>query len=183
MKADESAALQAAVTVLAIEDVCVRRLSAVLEPGFEPSYDSDLDKLIVAMKHQVKRFEVIALDNAEEHSIQRYRVFIDLGVRWSRPPHEEAADVEDDSGVGYSRALSDDLDAVATIEAEMMAEYAMSEDPGGEALDVFARRNASYHVWPYWRELVSSQCLRMNLPKVTLPIRQFAMNADQAADR
>ena len=71
----------------------------------------------------------------------------------------------------------------AVIEAEMMAEYAMATNPGHGALDVFARHNASFHVWPYWRELVSSQCLRMSLPKLVLPARQFASNSAEPAPR
>lgn len=58
----------------------------------------------------------------------------------------------------------------------MVAEYRMSEDPGKESLKEFALRNASYHIWPYWREYLMGQCLRMNLPKVILPAVQFAQN-------
>jgi hypothetical protein len=62
----------------------------------------------------------------------------------------------------------------AVISGLMVAEYDMREDPGEDALKEFALRNASYHVWPYWRELLASQCQRMNLPKLVLPAVQFA---------
>ena len=61
----------------------------------------------------------------------------------------------------------------------MVAEYQMDGNPGAEALKVFALKNASYHIWPFWREYLSSLCLRMNLPKVVLPIRQLASNHDE----
>jgi hypothetical protein len=31
--------------------------------------------------------------------------------------------------------------------------------------------NASFHLWPFWREYVVSQCNRMNLPKISIPMR------------
>lgn len=183
MSPAEGQALQDAINVLSIEDVCVRALHARLEPEFEPSYDTALERLEIAMKHVVTRFEVVEFENSTAESVRRYRVFIDLGVRWRRPNETGVAESRDqghaEPGGTYISVGEDDPNAVATIEAEMMAEYAMAEDPGSDALDVFARRNASFHVWPYWRELVSSQCSRMNLPKVALPMRQVAANANE----
>ena len=49
----------------------------------------------------------------------------------------------------------------------------MSEHPGDEALEQFVLHNASFHIWPYWREYLASQCLRMNLAPITAPMRQF----------
>ncbi len=70
---------------------------------------------------------------------------------------------------------------MALIEATFVAEYMLSSIPENEALNAFALNNASYHVWPYWREYLMNQCLRMNLPKVIVPITQFARNADHDA--
>lgn len=58
----------------------------------------------------------------------------------------------------------------------MVAEYRMTEDPGKDSLKAFALRNASHHVWPYWREYLMGQSLRMNLPKLILPAVQLARN-------
>jgi deoxyribodipyrimidine photolyase len=183
MNREESAALQRAIDALSIEDVCVRSLHASIENGFEPAYDADLDSLEIALKHVVKRFELFELESAEQAGTQRYRVFVEFGIRWSRPVREvpDAAAATDATAI--DEVPEDDPNVVAVIEAEMMAEYAMGTNPGHEALDVFARHNASFHVWPYWRELVSSQCLRMSLPKVVLPARQFASNSAEPAPR
>lgn len=69
----------------------------------------------------------------------------------------------------------------AVIEATFLAEYLIEGEPGQKALDAFALKNASYHVWPYWREFLMSQSMRMNLPKVALPAVQFASNNRESA--
>lgn len=157
-------ALQRAIDALQIQDVYVRRASAFLADDFEPSYDPEVDRLVVGLKHLVRRYEVMEVSGDEDQKTRLLRVWVDLGTRWTRPADEEEEAPE----------------PVAQIEATMMAEYAMREDPGEDALEAFARQNASNHIWPYWREYLSAQCLRMNLPKLTLPTRQFASNRSKA---
>lgn len=62
----------------------------------------------------------------------------------------------------------------------LLTEYLMKEPLEQSAIDEFATENASYHVWPYWREYLSSQCLRLNLPKIILPTKQLATNRQSA---
>ena len=66
-----------------------------------------------------------------------------------------------------------------SLESTYVAEYLSEKDPGQNALKAFALRNASYHVWPFWREFLASQCARMNLPKVSLPLQSFAANREK----
>lgn len=158
-------ALQEAIDVLAIDDVYLRRGSASLADGFEPRYDTALNELEVFYKHLVRRYEVLQFNNSDADDLSLFRVVVELGARWTRPDTD-----------------AEDLDAeavVAQVEATMVADYRMSDDPGEEALGEFARRNASYHVWPYWREFLSLQCLRMDMPKLTLPVMQVASNRDE----
>jgi hypothetical protein len=70
---------------------------------------------------------------------------------------------------------------MAFIEATFVAEYSLNGKPEKEALDAFALKNASYHIWPYWREFLMSQSMRMNLPKIALPTVQFAVNKDESS--
>lgn len=156
-------ALQRAIDVLQIQDVYVRRASAFLADDFEPSFDPEVDRLVIGLKHLVRRYEVMEVTGDQDQKTNLLRVWIDLGTRWTRPTDDEES-----------------AEPVAQVEAVMVAEYVMREDPGEDALNVFARKNASYHVWPYWREYLSAQCLRMNLPKLTLPTRQFASNHAKA---
>ena len=75
------------------------------------------------------------------------------------------------------------LTHVAFVEALMVADYAIDPDPGQDALERFALQNASFQVWPYWREYLANQCRRTNLPPVMLTMRQFARPTDNPPDR
>lgn len=152
--------LQKAIECLTIRDVYLRSSSAALMDDFEPKYDVDADRLEVQFKHVVTHSNVLELEEDAGEKTCLFRIFVDLGTRWVLPNVE-----------------SDENPAVkAHIEGTMVAEYQMDNDPGPDALKTFALKNASYHIWPYWREYLSSQCLRMNLPKLVMPARQFASN-------
>ncbi len=155
-----STSLQSAIESLRINDVYQRAATSVLADGFEPKYDSDLDRLQIQFKHIVSRSEILSLED-EEGAQQLFRVYVDLGARWVLPSQDNTSEER------------------ARIEGTMVAEYQMDNHPGDEALNAFALKNASFHVWPYWREFLSAQCLRMNLPKLTLPTIQFAANRDR----
>ena len=162
-------ALQSAIDALSIEDVSFRSISSSLAEGFEPKFDPDVEELQVDLKHAVRGYEVVEVRrHSDDNGQQLFRVLVDLGVRWSRLIESGKTTGEADE---RSNSASDQL---ALIEALAVAEYAMDASPGDEALEQFALRNASFHVWPYWREYVSSQCYRMNLPRFLLPTRQFA---------
>jgi len=63
------------------------------------------------------------------------------------------------------------------IEAEFIAEYQMTDTTLEQScIDEFSLKNVSYHIWPYWRELLGNQCARMYLPKLILPTVQLAHN-------
>ncbi|MEW8426133.1 MAG: preprotein translocase subunit SecB [Candidatus Thiodiazotropha sp.] len=154
--------LQYAIECLSIRDVYMRSSNSALEGNFEPKYDTELENLEVQYKHVVTQSNVLELNEGEENAIQLFRVFVELGARLVLPLKED----------------NDEPVVMAYIEGVMVAEYQMDNNPGPEALKTFALKNASFHVWPYWREYLSSQCLRMNLPKLVLPTRQFASNQD-----
>ena len=75
------------------------------------------------------------------------KVYVRLGTRWVLP-------IE-----------NDDPEVKAFVEADLLET---------EAVDEFSLKNASFHVWPYWREFLSSQCERLRLPRVVLPTVQFS---------
>jgi hypothetical protein len=152
-------ALQKAIDSLRIRDVYLQSGVADIAEDFDPKYNDDIELLNVQFKHIVAKSAVLELKD-EDETICLFRVYIDLGARWVVSPKQENEEPKER----------------ARIEATMVAEYIMTEDPGPEALESFALRNASFHVWPYWREYLSAQCLRMNLPKITLPAVQLAVN-------
>jgi hypothetical protein len=153
--------LKRAIDCLEIQDVYLRSAESGLSEGFEPKFEDDLDALNVQFRHVVTHSNVLLLERDEEEPISLYRVFVELGVRWLEQEQDET---------------DDDIEPKAFISGVMVAEYRMTEDPGQEGLKQFALRNASYHIWPYWREYLMGQCLRMNLPKLVLPAVQFAQN-------
>jgi hypothetical protein len=153
--------LQRAIDCLQIQDVYLRSAESSLAEGFEPKYDGEVDALSVQFRHVVTHSNVLVLEQEEEEPVSLFRVFVELGVRWLEPGQEET---------------EDEVEPKAYVRGVMVAEYRMTEDPGQGALKQFALRNASYHVWPYWREYLMGQCLRMNLPKLVLPAVQFAQN-------
>lgn len=149
-----SSELQKAIDSLQINDVYVRNFAAICEDGFDPKYELT-DQLTFQTKHFVRESSVAELDQDK----RILRVFIDLGARWVI----EGEDPEN-------------ADVKVCIEAEFIAEYIMSEPLEQASIDAFSLNNASYHVWPYWREFLTSQCTRMHLPRVVLNTVQLAQN-------
>ncbi|MDZ7750957.1 MAG: preprotein translocase subunit SecB [Gammaproteobacteria bacterium] len=161
------AALKRAIENLEIHDVYLRSASIVLAEDFEPKYDSDAESLLVQFKHRVRRSEVMELEDENGSMQLLFRVYIDLGARW----------VDAEEGASMPAAPSADAAPErARIDGTMVAEYLMREFLDDESQRLFAHSNASYHVWPYWREYLSAQCLRTNLPKITLPAVRTAVN-------
>lgn len=191
-----AAGLQAAITALRIHDVYLRHSESYLADGFEPKYDPEVDALEVQFQHVVAASSVLEIDDDGTAAGRLFRVFIELGARMIAPepsppkPSTPTLSPPDPLPVPVSRATAhqepvavDDPRRVrALIAATMVAEYELISDPGAAALTAFARRNASYHVWPYWREFLAAQCVRMNLPKIILPAVQFARPPEPAPE-
>ena len=154
-----SPSLQVAIQALKIQDVYVRDQVAACRDDFNPKYETDFDSLTIQHMHLVRQSSVF---EAEEGNCL-LQVFIRLGVRWINPSE-----------------TSEELSIRAIIEAEFIAEYSMSQKLDQQSIDEFALKNASYHVWPYWRELLSSHCARMQLPRLVMQTVQFAQNRNQA---
>lgn len=161
------AALQKAIDCLTIQDVFQQAAVSKIGEGFDPKYSSD-DEFDIEFKHVVKRSEVIQIQNEDDLCI--FRVYIDLGVRWV------SADKDDEIDNKNTMDIENSAEILAFIESTYVAEYLLRDRPGKNALNEFALNNASYHVWPYWREYIMSQGMRMNLPKIALPAVQFATN-------
>ena len=153
--------LQKAIDSLSIQDVYLRDQVASCIGDFEAKYSPDIENLTVQHMHIVKQSRVFEI----EEDGQLLSILVRLGVRWIDP------DIE-----------GEDLAIRAMIEAEFVADYQMTIELDKECIDEFALKNASYHVWPYWRELLSSQCARMHLPRLILPTVQFAQNRLQEGE-
>lgn len=144
--------LQQAIESLIISDVYQKESTAYCAEDFDPKSFNELESLHVQQMHSVHKSEIIEV----EENGELLRVFIRLGTRWVSSQEQEEPDVK------------------AAIESEFIAEYQIKTSLEQDCIDEFALKNASYHVWPYWREYLSSQCERMRLPRVVLPTVQFS---------
>lgn len=153
--------LQKAIDNLQIHDVYLRGVTARCKDDFDPKYDSNNESLTVQLMHYVRQSIVVKFD---ENDSTLLRVFIETGARWI----DEKIEDENES-------------ILASIEAEYIAEYSMAELLEKACIDEFSLKNASYHVWPYWREFLSNHCDRMHLPKVVVPAVQLAHNRHNGA--
>lgn len=72
----------------------------------------------------------------------------------------------------------------SVIKATFIAEYALKDaevdDVSVEERDDFGVNNATFHVYPYWREYVDSVCSRLWLPRLTIPM--YAMRESKRVD-
>lgn len=149
--------LQQAIDNLSINDVYLHEAQSCCNDGFDPKATDDVAELIIQQMHVVAKSELVETSG----EVRLLRVFIRLGVRWVAPDEEDETDVK------------------ALIEADFVAEYQMSKDLEAKCIDEFSLKNASFHVWPYWREYLSSQCERMRLPRIILPVVQFNKQSEQ----
>lgn len=164
-----SEALERAKSRLEFLDLYVTALDARHMSGFNPKNHGALNGLKLQTMHVARQSEVLELTSETGRLL---RITLGFGVRWiqeegssdgSEPPDEDA------SGEAAVRAQ---------VEADFVAEYLMSEELEQDAIDAFALNNASYHAWPYWRELVMNQSERLRMPRVSLPMQQFAQNRE-----
>lgn len=56
------------------------------------------------------------------------------------------------------------------IEAIYELQYVITADVSNDLVSAFARVNAIYNVWPYWREHIATTLWRLGLPTYTLPL-------------
>lgn len=158
-------ALDAAKECLRIQDVWLQQSQTWIEKGFDPKYPQ-AERYIAQHKHRVARATFGELtDDDTPQAGYLFRVYLDLGLR--------LLPAADDSLSG-DKTTTDETEVAATIEATFVAEYISAVDPGEAAIHAFATRNASYHVWPFWREFVANQCERMRLPRVMIPTMSLA---------
>lgn len=148
-----SAALQNAIDNLRLQDVYLRETFSRCHEDFDPKYPGEREALKVQQMHAIRQTTIADVEN----NGKLVRVFIRLGVRWIDPDDDQ-----------------EEPEVLANIEAEFIAEYALDSEIEQACIDEFATRNASVHVWPYWREFLASQCERMRLPRIVLPAWQLS---------
>jgi hypothetical protein len=166
--------LSKAIACLRINDVWQVNVSAYLDNSLETAGRFP-EKHEVRFKHVIQKSLWGESDGEDEHT-HILRAFIELGVRYVSSNEDNGADAEANQ---LTEKEADGPGILAQIESVYVAEYVSKEDPGEAAIKAFVTRNASFHIWPFWREFVASQCNRMNLPRATLPLHNFGTSGHQ----
>jgi len=167
------AALERAKKSLQICDVYLRHGSMTVSDSYDHRSGPG-EAISRQYRHIVEKSEMLVADDGV--SAKRYfRVHILLGYRWGV---DQAAgdDVQTDTGDPTDQQKADRFHELGRIEGKYITEYEITEELPQDCLDTFALKNASFHVWPFWREFVASSCMRLNAPKQILPTIQLAQN-------
>lgn len=137
---------QALIKQINISDIYVRKTSSEFLVDYNPKY-IDLSEF----SNEVKFFtnDVRVIESVEGSILQ---VFVEAGHRFTIQEGDEAK-------------------VVAFVEADFIAEYLLKEQIDPEFISGFADQFVSIHVWPFWREFLSNQSIRLNLPCPILPLR------------
>lgn len=144
---------------LQFDDIFQQAVNCWLAEDFEPRIAAP--DFQIQRKHHVTQSDLLTFtEDTPENTVQAqiFRVRIDTGVRLIN-----------------GQESGDEVSPCAQIEAIYHVDYRVTDSnliKDQEALDAFALENASFHLWPYWREYVMSQAQRMNLPKIPLPMRE-----------
>lgn len=150
--------LKKAIDSLNITDVYMTATEAYCADDFDPKRYNP-DNISYQFKHIVTGSQKALFKEVAPDGEAIFKVFIDVGCRFV--PKDEVNSGNEEPSV------------LAKINSTMVAEYILSDaNLDEDSLKVFALNNASYHVWPFWREYLMSTCSRMNLPKIAVPTFQ-----------
>ena len=159
-----------------INDVSFVSFSCELLNGFDPAFDDRADNLSYQTRVNLDGYEIIREDyfNSEEDlndgdangtSVYTLKVTIELGVRFGAK--------------GTLSRKPDDPEVLALVTGTIAAYYKAADESvitDENSINYFISEHSTSHVWPYWREFVSSSLSRTNLKKITLPYMKAPAN-------
>lgn len=103
--------------------------------------------------------------------VEQVELLIDTS---SQPPKPAEAGVFYVQATIHARVVSrkPEEKTAVSVQATFELAYLLPADmqASEEELNDFARINAIFNAWPYWREFIQSTVTRMNLPPVVLPL-------------
>lgn len=147
-----SSELQKAIDTLQIQDVYLRSSQTTCEDDFDPKYAEEIESLGIQQMQLIKQTQIAEIESGGFLA----RIFVLMGNRWVQSVGENV-----------------DPKIEMTIEAEFIAEYFMASELDQVCLDEFAQKNVIVHIWPYWREFLSSQCDRLRFARLVIPSFQL----------
>lgn len=169
--------LEKAIKVLNIQGVFLRNATTRCKDGFIPPFFGK--EVTLSPQHRgAPTGHFVIFDSRSEHQGHETRTVVFNFTAGTRL-------VDKDAVLEGGSADLEGNTVYIEITAELCAHYNIPADLDIEdheaAFEEFGRRNAGYHVWPFWREYVQSTCSRMGIPPIPIPFF-LAGNAKTASD-
>ncbi|MDW7737916.1 hypothetical protein R9X37_21410 [Serratia marcescens] len=157
-----SMSLEKIISSLSIENVNLRNSNIKIGDDINSLNFESFEKKSQYYKG-IARMDTIAVVNKDDEKEESYVYLFHyaVGVRILKKEFEIKDEKDIDDGL------------LQLIEAEFGAEYSSNVLISEKELELFAKNNVGYHVWPYWREFVQSICARMNVPIKDVPFYNF----------
>lgn len=156
-------ALRRAIDALHIRDVTLRESKLHVDDKFDVKF-IDESALSVRLGWGARRSRMQRVKHRQTHEEHGVFFKVDIGTN---------VHVFDSTNLSEN-ATDDEINerTVARLDATFMVEYQVnSDDPlPDDAQAEFARKNAPYHVWPFWREFAYATLGRVGIAGVMLPM-------------
>ncbi len=155
--------IQQAAKCLQVRGVFLRECSLEQKSDFDPRLFQG--ELSVQFRVGAEESQVVEMtDEISKEKSKVFKVIIGTGLRL----------------IDSSNVTEDNVETgiVATLSAKFSAEYLVRDGSviPLEAQEEFAKINAVYHVWPYYREFVQSTLARSGIPLVEVPMFMIPQN-------
>lgn len=168
--------LQKAIKCLAISDVYLRDTRVAFHNDFDPTIaGQSLHTMLRFSPRGIERLdaEPASIDGDEKQMVKLVRIHTIAGLRFLGEQLSE-------------EALKEPAELAKHLRAEITASFVsvyrvVCDEIEKDAVEEFARRNAAYHVWPYWREYAQNVCSRTHLPAVIIPMFQLQPAVNKAS--
>lgn len=142
-------------------DIYLRESVLELNKDYKPKYYGD--SMEIQHRKEIVSAElanITKVKNGEASEKQLFIVMYQLGVRLVSGAPDTETEKSDDNESPV---------VMAELKGLFVAEYGLQKDGlEQDALVKFAESNVLYHIWPYWREYVSSTVTRARLPDIPL---------------
>lgn len=151
-------AFEIARKALSIKNVLLRDSYVALDEEFDTKELENINAEVQTFRG-VQKVKEVSLQK-DDIEIWEYHFFYACGIRLME---------ESDSEVDYED-LEDPTAPLVEIRATFSAKYNSTIKLEKASVEAFSEENVGYHVWPYWRELVQSSCLRMDITPLETPM-------------
>lgn len=131
---------------LRISDVYLKKTTSEFLDDYNPKY-VDLSEFSTEVKFFTRDAKVVETNEAQ----RILQVIVEAGHRFVVGQQPESK-------------------VVAFVEADFVAEYLLEEDMDSNFISKFSEQFVAIHVWPFWREFLLSQSIRLKLPAAILPL-------------